>query len=486
MTDLTSPATQDLPAMEVLQNDPQSSAQHFSFKADNWLRLRQVLAALLLIFAFLSIGYALVWFVSDFVKLSVDSPNLAAEGQVLDFDHLAYVSESLRSRSFFPGATLLLLAILLNSIAVNLLAHHPHRKNIFVFGGLSLLLFAVFLMQAFYWPVLIGFLLTAIVLYLTTELRDTPGGVVDTLADSDQTHHYEALDSPARGAGEAISDHLENAEKLPEPVGTTDEPDTAVVNDQPESLDDFVREIATDINMDTEADYQLAALRVSPEPDHITSVASPEAPENFAGPSPQEQEDPDTGGSEVEAEHDSELDEPVTEISAEAQAESASEPAPEPDTMTLARALIPESEQSSEDWPFSETLETAGNPENTRETELPEALPDDFVVDPKSELFEELAAMETTSEGEAEDSEQRPAYTQQVLPFSGDPDSAERLPPEVQSISTESPLDFDPQKLSREEAMLPPPQRSLWNLLDWVVVSLIALCILLAVGISFI
>lgn len=491
------------PAMDANSTDRRGLA------AGNWLLPRKILAAAMLIFAFLSIGYALSWFIADFVSLSVNSPNNSAEGQVLDFDHLSYVSDGLRDSSFPLGAILLVLSILLNGVAVNLLAQRPYRKKIYIFGGAGLFLLAMFLAQSFQWPILIGFLLTALALYLTTELEDEfpespilgdaelnhePEALFDIHESSDQLATAEpvATQVEAEYDSEALSDETSldlmsgDAEPVPEPSELVEaleaEPES---QSSGEDLERFVQEISTDINIDTEDDYQLAALNVKPESDYIAQSVQPEMQDS----SEEEQDavdeampsDTEHQSIPVDANDASETDEfamgtqeqepwKIDEIAAEqaVEIESSGAGLGERPSVAANESEVSQPESPQQNEPADQELEN------------------DFVVDPKSDLFEELAAMGATEEKDPI-AERVPVYEQQDLPLSlqRTDEAGSTEPPELASISSTNPMGFDPQQLSREEALLPPPQRSLWNLLDWVVVSLIALCIILAIGISF-
>jgi uncharacterized membrane protein len=139
---------------------------------DNWNIARTLLAAGLVVGSIYLSVLAAVWFVSDFVSMSANSPNLDEATQVADFNNLSYISETLRGYRINLGIVVLTMAIAMAMQAVLFLQPRSISVALFIVGGIAMVLQATLLFTTFYWPVFLFFILTTLGLYLTIELGD--------------------------------------------------------------------------------------------------------------------------------------------------------------------------------------------------------------------------------------------------------------------------------------------------------------------------
>lgn len=430
-----------------------------SLSRDHWWPLRRVMAGGFVLLALWSMFYAGAWLIGDFVQLSATNPNLQGDAQVVDFDDLAYIGQSLSQYRFYYGVALLVIAIALIALSVTLLDRTLRARPVFIAGGIALLLEAVFLSQVFSGWLFLGFLLTALAIYLATDFPNAEGSApVSTASPSKAEQDPEIAQSSDETSAQpvpvetpignlAVSTEIEEALNKPPEAERTSE------------IDLLAREIDSDLNLDTEADYQLAQVYVEGETDPIVLAS--------------EASDDETAAQELQAVQDGaqRADDAALTIP-EAQPTHATDSSVVPDQVaenTLADTPVVQPEPQSS------------------------GVEEDIIVPPQSDLFEELSALDTLEAPERA----KPADSPPIHRDSRQEEdslaslSTERrrgTPTEIGVLEEDQQVDlgFDPQRLSQQEALLPPPRRSIWGLLDWVVVSLIFACIVVIALISFI
>lgn len=135
----------------------------------NWLRGSKFIGFGLIFGGLLCSIIAALWFTGDFIATAVTSPNLSADTQVSDFNDFGYIGESLLASRFLVGSLVLVMSIAVIVQGLLLLSREGKAGTVFLAGGIAFAAQVLFLMQAFYWPVFVVFLLTAAGLYLATE-----------------------------------------------------------------------------------------------------------------------------------------------------------------------------------------------------------------------------------------------------------------------------------------------------------------------------
>ncbi len=134
--------------------------------------LRRAVAGLLLLGGLVLAVLSALWFLTDFIQLSLNSPNLDPQTQVADFDDFAYIADSLHRHRLWLGIIAALVAIAVVAQAASLLSPAANTRQRYVIGGIALALETTLLALTYYWPFFLPFLLTAAGLWLTSSLDD--------------------------------------------------------------------------------------------------------------------------------------------------------------------------------------------------------------------------------------------------------------------------------------------------------------------------
>ncbi len=137
--------------------------------------LRQWLGLVAALLAFVPLLQSIRWFIRDFTRLSLTSPNLDKATQVADFDDLGYIGGYLTTHHFRPGILAALLAVSLLVLAVNLYQTSLRARQIYWLGGIALV--QVMILQWLDYEV-VNFVLAlfvGVILWLTTEWEGGAG-----------------------------------------------------------------------------------------------------------------------------------------------------------------------------------------------------------------------------------------------------------------------------------------------------------------------
>lgn len=137
--------------------------------------LRQWLGLVAALLAFVPLLQSIRWFIRDFTRLSLTSPNLDKATQVADFDDLGYIGGYLTAHHFRPGILAALLAVSLLVLAVNLYQTSLRERQIYWLGGIALV--QVMILQWLDYEV-VNFVLAlfvGVILWLTTEWEGESG-----------------------------------------------------------------------------------------------------------------------------------------------------------------------------------------------------------------------------------------------------------------------------------------------------------------------
>ncbi len=141
--------------------------------------LRRAVAGGLLLGGLLLAALSALWLLTDFIQLSLTSPNLDPQTQVADFDDFAYIADSLRQHRLLLGLVAALVAIAVVAQAATLLSPAASARLRYTAGGIALALETALLALTYYWPFFLPFLLTAAGLWFTAELTAGPAAPPD-------------------------------------------------------------------------------------------------------------------------------------------------------------------------------------------------------------------------------------------------------------------------------------------------------------------
>ena len=162
--------------------------------------LRRAVAGLLLLGGLVLAVLSALWFLTDFIQLSLSSPNLDPQTQVADFDDFAYIADSLHRHRLGLGLVAALVAIAVVAQAAALLSPAASARQRYIVGGIALALETALLVLTYYWPFFLPFLLTAAGLWLTAELTATAAEPSTDNADGTPAAST-GEDTPAGGEG---------------------------------------------------------------------------------------------------------------------------------------------------------------------------------------------------------------------------------------------------------------------------------------------
>ena len=388
--------------------------------------LRRVLTALFIVGALYATALSFLWFAADFIAASIYSPNLDQAQQVSDFNDFAYIGRMLAGYRFPYGALALVMSIALLALAVLINDPLATPRRVFIAGVVALGSQALLLAQGFHWGFALLFVATAATLYLATEwLLPTADTAAETPAD-------------------AVAEADAEADWPPEPV----------LPDAPEAEVE-----ARDVAPQEEAASTLAPMpeaepepEPEPEPEVEETVApAPEQAEPLPLVANEDDEEVDTRAVEslgLEIESDLNLD-------LEQDYQLAHDPATEEDPLLLLSqedlGIVDDDDEALDD----DTIETAAKIEAEVSRELP---------------LEQANTEQIKAMIEMADDDPIGVVAKELTP------APEDAPPEMPAPAVAP--DFDPQELARQESLLPPPRKRVWNMLDWVIVSIVVVALL--------
>lgn len=395
-------------------------------------RIRRGFTALFIAGALYATVVGFLWFAADFIAAAIYSPNLDRAQQVADFDDFAYIGEMLAGYRFAWGALALVMAVALLALAVLINDRQPHPRAVLVAGVVALLSQAALLSQGFQWGFALLFLGTAAVLYLVSDGLLAPA--IDEADDGE--------------AGQS-------------------EPGARVVDDDLDADETWPREPVLPAGpvADGEAGVSVAASPGAADgeepPAAVTDVeAAPVAADARHDGQPVDEAALESLGLEIESDINLDL-EPDYRL--------ASAPESEEDPLLLL---------SQEDLGIDVEAEDGFDPDDTIQTaaaieaEVAQAVPLDQANTEQIKAMIDLA-------------DENPIGTVarelNAAPAGAEPSGTGPAPapaPEAQQSAVSVPA-FDPQELARQESLLPPPRKRVWNLMDWLIVSVIIVAIVL-------
>ena len=388
--------------------------------------LRRVLTALFIVGALYATALSFLWFAADFIAASIYSPNLDQTQQVSDFNDFAHIGKMLAGYRFSYGALALVMSIALLALAVLINDPLATPRRVFIAGVVALGSQALLLAQGFHWGFALLFVATAATLYLATEW----------LLPTADTAAVMPADAVAEADAEAEADWP------PKPV-LPDAPEVEV-----EARDAAPQEEAAS----TLASAPEAEPESEPEPEVEETVApAPEEAEPLPLVANEDGEEVDTRAVEslgLEIESDLNLD-------LEQDYQLAHDSATEEDPLLLLSqedlGIVDDDDEAVDD----DTIETAARIEAEVSRELP---------------LEQANTEQIKAMIEMADDDPIGVVAKELTP------APEDVPPE-----TPAPVvapDFDPRELARQESLLPPPRKRVWNMLDWVIVSIVVVALL--------
>ncbi len=376
--------------------------------------IRKGLTALFIAGALYATVVGFLWFAADFIAASIYSPNLDQAQQVADFNDFAYIGEMLAGYRFVWGALALVMAIALLALAVLINDREPHPRAVFAAGTVALLSQAALLSQGWQWGFALLFAATALTLYLATEWL---------LGGDDAT--AEVLPAAADVAVDGEDETWPREPTLP------------VVEPEPEP--------------EQEAPEQ---ARQAAKPDEPVADVPPQA-ENVAAPGEDRPDEQALESLGLEIESDINLD-----LEPDYQLASAEETEEDPLLLLSQEDLGIDVDAEDDDFRPDDTIQTAAAIEAEVAKEVAD-VPLDQASTTQIKAMLDLA-------------DENPIGT-----------VAKELNPVVTDAKAETPSapapaavpGFDPQELARQESLLPPPRKRVWNLLDWVIVSVIVVAV---------
>ncbi len=376
--------------------------------------LRRVLTALFIVGALYATALSFLWFAADFIAASIYSPNLDQAQQVSDFNDFAYIGRMLAGYRFPYGALALVMSIALLALAVLLNDPLTTPRRVFIAGVVALGSQALLLAQGFHWGFALLFVATAATLYLATEWL------------------LPAADTVAETPADAVAVADAEADWPPEPVL----PDAPEVEAQDAAPQEEAAPVPAPMP-ESEPEVEGAAAPVPEEPEPLVANEGDEEVDTRAV---------ESLGLEIESDLSLDLEQDY---------QLAHEPATEEDPLLLLSqedlGIVDDDAEAFDD----DTIETAAKIEAEVGRELP---------------LEQANTEQIKAMIEMADDDPIGVVAKELTP------APEDAPPQTPASAVAP--DFDPQELARQESLLPPPRKRVWNMLDWVIVSIVVVALL--------